>query len=308
MKIQKVTIILTLIILSLLLTGCSSTKKDDNKDLAKKVDTEIEYMDSELIKIMSKLNNINFSSYILESRSVDVSSDESTSQNSSSEGGNSQSGGESQTGGDEGTNDSGNKNTNQKINVTEMVSNSLLNIDYNDIKWDEISSDLEVFNTSWNTIILDLYKLNINNVDITSFSNTLNQLLINIKNKDKSASLSSAATLYSYIPKYLNVYSSDSAIKDLAETKLHILNSYVGATIADWTYSDNELSLAEQAFSNVMKNVDFVNQKEYNVNKVYIALKELQSSNQYKDTSIFFLKYRNLIQEIDLVQKIKATK
>ena len=301
MKIQKVTIILTLIILSLLLTGCSSTKKDDNKDLAKKVDTEIEYMDSELIKIMSKLNNINFSSYILESRSVDVSSDESTSQNSSSEGGNSQSGGESQTGGDEGTNDSGNKNTNQKINVTEMVSNSLLNIDYNDIKWDEISSDLEVFNTSWNTIILDLYKLNINNVDITSFSNTLNQLLINIKNKDKSASLSSAATLYSYIPKYLNVYSSDSAIKDLAETKLHILNSYVGATIADWTYSDNELSLAEQAFSNVMKNVDFVNQKEYNVNKVYIALKELQSSNQYKDTSIFFLKYRNLIQEIDIL-------
>lgn len=300
MKLQKICIIL--IILVLFLTGCSNNE-NQGEDLHKKVDTEIKYIDGELIKIISQLNNINFSNYMLMSREINTSANsseknEGTQGSSTGETNNEQSGESDAKAQD---NQESNNNANQKINVTEMVANSSLDVDHNDVKWSEILSDLEVFNVSWNTIILDLYKLNISNVDITSFSDKLNQLLINVKNKDKAAALTNTAALYSYLPKYLNAYFTNSSNIDLTETKLHILNSYVGATNGDWTTSDNELTLAEQAFSNVMKNKEFVNQKEYNINKTYITLKELQTSNQYKDTNIFFLKYRNLIQEIDVL-------
>lgn len=298
MKKRNICIMMILTILVLFLTGCSDNKIEE--DLNKKVDAEIEYMDAELIKIISQLNNINFSNYMLETRKVDTSSGTTDRETSSSNSSSNNSQNETTEEGENSQSNQDNK-TNQKINVTEMINKSLLNTDYNDIDWEKILVGLEVFNTAWNTIILDLYKLNITNTDITNFSNNLDQLLINIKNKDKTAALTSVATLYSYLPKYLNSYANDSSSKELTETKLHILNSYVGASTGDWTYSDNELTLAEQTFSNVMRNTELVNQKEYNVNRTYIALKELQSSNQYRDTNIFFLKYRNFIQEIDVL-------
>ncbi len=303
MKLKKIYILLILTILLFGLTGCSNNKENEQY-LQSKVDSEMEYLDAELILILSKLNNINFSNYMVEEREVDLSSNasEKTASTSRENSQSSDSGGES-SGSEENSGDSnggGNQN-NQKINVTEIVNQSSLNINYDDIKWEEISSYLDIFYTSWNTIILDLYKLNINGQDITSFSSKLDELLINIKNQDKAAALANTAQLYSYIPKYLEGYSTDSAFKDLVTTKLHILNAYVGASIDDWTYSDNELALAEQSFTSLMKNAEFVSQKEYNVNKTYVTLKELQTSNQYKDKTIFFLKYKNLIQEIDIL-------
>lgn len=304
MKIKNIFVIIVLVVLALFLTGCSNNGNDD--DLSKKVDAEIDYMDAEIIKIMSQLNNINFSTYMLETRKVDTSNnkDNTSSSNSSesqSESSTSKSESNQSNEGSQENNNSSESKSNKKINVTEMINNPLLSTDYNDIKWDEILAELEVFNTAWNTIILDLYKLNIQNVDITSFSNDFDKLLINTKNKDKTAALSSAVALYSYLPKYLESYSTSSSKKNLVETKLHILNSYVGTSANDWEYSDNELSLAEQAFSNVMKNAEYVSQKEYNINRVYIALKELQNSNQYRDVNISFLKFRNFIQEIEVL-------
>ena len=50
-----------------------------------------------------------------------------------------------------------------------------------------------------------------------------------------------------------------------------------------------------------MKNTAFVEKKEYNVNKSYVTLKELQTSISKQDISLFFLKYKNLMQEIDIL-------
>lgn len=315
MKIKKICILIILIILILSLTGCSNNNENE-QDLHAKVDSEMDYLDAELILILGKLNNISFSNYMVEEREVDLSSNASektastsreNSQSSNSGGESSSSEGSSSEGdssggeGSSGDKSGGGSQNNQKINVTEMVTQSTLNINYDDVKWNEIASSLDTFYTSWNTIILDLYKLNINGEDITSFSSKLDELLLNIKNQDKVAALRSSAELYSYIPKYLNGYSNDNGFKDLANAKMHILNAYVGASIEDWTYSDSELALAEQSFTNLMKNAEFMSQKEYNVNKTYITLKELQTSNQYRDKTIFFLKYKNLIQEIDIL-------
>lgn len=303
---KEIYIIIILTVLCLLLAGCSGNNKDDEKDLTEKVDSEINYIDSELINIMSKLNNINYTNYIVETKKVESSSDSSgnassstqSSSNSSSEEGKSEN--KNMDNEEEKNNDS--QKNKEKINMTEMVAQPSMTLDYNNVQWDEILNILETFYTSWNTIILDLYKLNINSSDITDFSKNLDTLLLNVKSNDKILSLESAATLYSYIPKYIDSYkTNNTAFKDLVTTKLYILNAYVGATKNDWNYSNEQLSLAESSFSNIMKNTEFMKEKEYNINKTYITLKELQTSNQNQDLSLFFFKFKSLIQEIEIL-------
>lgn len=323
---RKICIFLLVSMLVFSLSGCS---KIDNSGeaLGEKVNAEIEYLDTEIITMMSDLNNINFSHYLVEAREVEQlakasektsGSTQNSSQSGSQAGG--QSGGGEQNGGSgsqngqggtqsetstgsgngSGQGESGGENA-EKIKVTEMVAQSSLDTNYDEVDWEEIKTSIETFYTSWNTIILDLYKLNVNSEDITGFSGNLDQLVINIKNQDKSAAIVTAATLYSYIPKYLDSFSQDSALKDLTNAKVHIMNAYTSATLDAWDVVANELLLAEQAYTSVMKNTEYMNQKEYNVNKTYITLKELQSAVQYQDKTVFFLKYKNLMQEIDVL-------
>ena len=49
-----------------------SSHKETSQTLSQKVDSEIYYIDTELISTISKLNNIYFTNYMVESRKVDV--------------------------------------------------------------------------------------------------------------------------------------------------------------------------------------------------------------------------------------------
>lgn len=328
MKMRKICIFLLVSMLIFSLSGCS--KIDNSPEaLEEKVNAEIEYLDTEIITMMSDLNNINFSNYLVKAREVEQlakasektsGSSQGSSQGGGSSGASGQSGGGQQGGGSDSQNgqnvsqsetstgagngsgqgESGGENA-EKIKVTEMVAQSSLDTNYDEVDWEEIKTSVETFYTSWNTIILDLYKLNVNSEDITGFSGNLDQLVINIKNQDKPAALASATTLYSYIPKYLDSFSQDSALKDLTTAKMHIMNAYTSATLDAWDVVAGELLLAEQAYTNVMKNTEYMSQKEYNVNKTYITFKELQNAVQYQDKTVFFLKYKNLMQEIDVM-------
>lgn len=319
MKMRKICIFVLVSILVFSLSGCS--KIDNSPEiLREKLNAEIEYLDTEIITMMSDLNNINFSNYLVEAREVEQLAKASEKTSGSSQGGG-QSGGSSGSSGQggegqqgsgsqsetstgagngSGQGESGGENA-EKIKVTEMVAQSSLDTNYDEVDWEEIKTSIETFYTSWNTIILDLYKLNVNSEDIIGFSGNLDQLVINIKNQDKPAAIQTATTLYSYIPKYLDSFSQDSALKDLTNAKMHIMNAYTSATLDAWDVVAGELLLAEQAYTSVMKNTEYMKQKEYNVNKTYITLKELQNAVQYQDKTVFFLKYKNLMQEIDVM-------
>ena len=302
MKKQIIVISIILGMLILGLTGCSNNK-ETSQTLSQKVDSEIYYIDTELVGLISKLNNIYFANYIVESRKVDVTSDSSDKSSTSSK---EDSQNSEQTSEQEGSNSSSGSNTEKQdtkkqIDVTEVITHSSLDTDYDDIQWEQLSSEIESFYTSWNTVILDLYKLNVNGTDITEFSSNLDQLVINIKAKDKQAAIDTLTIMYSYIPKYIQAFSDKNEEIDIAYTKEHILKAYAGVSKGDWNLASQELVLADEVYSNVMKNTSFVEKKEYNVNKSYVTLKELQTSISKQDKSLFFLKYKNLMQEIDIL-------
>lgn len=226
----KLLIICLILVFSL--TGCSN-QEDSTTDLISKVETEIEYLNKELIDFMNKLNNISFSTYMLETQEISPNNENNSSGNSKQggSGGDENAQTEGEAGSTQDTQQSGNSGgSSKKINVTEMVKEPTISADYDNVQWAELETSIETFASSWNTIILDLYKININGTDITDFSTQLDNLILGIKNQDKTASLNSAASLYSYIPKYTEAYSNQSYIKDISYTKLHVLNSYVGAS------------------------------------------------------------------------------
>ena len=107
-----------------------------------------------------------------------------------------------------------------------MAPNTILNPTKTEIDWTSIKTDIENLHETWNIIILDLYKLNVNNENIRSFSNDLDEATTYIKNEDKSNSILSIAKLYSYLPTYIENISTDNATKNIFLIKSYIINSY----------------------------------------------------------------------------------
>lgn len=267
------------------LSGCN---KDENKELKEKVIQEIEYFDSKIITMLNELNNISFENYTLVSKEITVGTDsKSQSQNTSKQ---------SMT--TEGTDDKKVQSGNT-ITATELETDTILESDQNNIDWKAIKSEIELLNSSWSIVLLDLYDSNVNNDDILNFSRALDISIISIKNENKKDSLSNLAILYSYLPKYLESISAENGMQNAIKTKSYLINAYALLEQDDWTNIMTNVIEAEKTLNNILNDLEFIKNREYKANKSYVLLKEFQSSLETKDKQIFYLKYKNLMESIN---------
>lgn len=298
-------IMLYLFISSILLfslAGCSQT--EDGELLKEKIDKEIDYLDTRLLEMLNKTNGISFKNYAISAEQVNQ--EQSTKSDSKSEGtseekSNSSSQGESQSSNSNSTSSSGEKSDKNYMNY-KMELNTVLTSDKTP-DWKTLSPSIETLYSSWSTIVLDLYKININSDDILNFEKDLDITAQAIKKQDKNATLTSLAKLYSYLPKYLNSFSADTTKTNIIKTKSSVLNAYA---IIEQNKPDEvkkEITNAEQAYMPIINNIEANQHKQFNINKAYILLKELQSAIDIHDTDIFYIKYRNLIEELNMIQK-----
>ena len=188
------------------------------------------------------------------------------------------------------------------IETTEMIAGNVLTNNQDDINWNLIKTEIEVMNTSWSVIMYDLYeKNNSDNTQLLAFSDTLDKCIISIKDENKAESLINLGELYAYIPTFTEMTSEDDNIKNVKETKSNIIRAYVAASNDDWVVANDSLTNAEQSFNNIFKDLEFVKNNEYKINKTYILLKELQNSLNEQDKSIFYMKYINLMESINML-------
>ena len=197
---------------------------------------------------------------------------------------------------------SGNSDSSQDSKTSSMRRESVLTSN-KDIDWDKIKFDVEIFYSSWSPIILDLYKLNVNKEDILNFNKTLDNTVIFIKNEDKVNSTIAIATLYSYIPKYIQSYSKDNLNVNLSNIKSCIVNSYSLIEQDNWNEIGIQLSNAENYFLNILNDMEN-KQKTYNINKAYVLFKELQNSLTNRDKDLFYIKYKNVMEELNIINQI----
>lgn len=307
MKIAAYTIIFFL--LTIFLTGCSNNDMEISRE---KVKSEFDYLDTKLITLLNVVNGISLENYTVKSEKVNEtsSSSESGGESTPKESGGSSSEGQSKQSGIEGDNEQSSNNSSgssesSSSNSSSKAKNVRYKMEENEIllqdrtpNWQTAKSEIEKMYSTCSTIVLDLYKLNVNNQDILNFNADLDITTQYIKNEDKANALTNLAKLYSYIPKYISAISNDMKAVNLYKTKSSILTAYAAMEQGNLELVRTELSNAEQTFLPIINDIDLKTNNQSNINKSYILIKELQASSGNNDKEIFYIKYKNLIQEL----------
>lgn len=286
-----------LIILVLTLCGCGNGQNDS--DINKKLQSEIQYLDKKIIGIMNKLNNITLENYEVKSKEIKSESNKQneSSQNSESSEDKSSQEGSGSEGQKEENSESGQKT--DSIKVLQMQPSNILVINKDEIDWNTIKSEIELMYSTWNSILLDLYNLDIENENILGFSQELDNVVLAAKLEDKQKTLETLANIYSYLPKYMDKISTEESAKNILQTKANVMKAYALIEQENWDEVQNQINLADNAYAKVTNDVQYIENKQGEVSKVYVLIKELKNSINVKDKDIFYIKYKNLMNSID---------
>lgn len=279
-----IVIILTVVAILAIKQGKSQTTKTE--ELESKVHAELQYLDNKILSMLNGLNNILLRNYIVSSYEIGESTEESDNESS----GVTKNSDETEIEADSASTDNENK-----INIHQLKSVGILTSN-KDANWESLKAEIEVLYSSWNTIILDLYKLNINSEDILKFSSVLDKATMYIREENKEQALATLSELYSYIPVYMESYSNDNKEINIQKTKSNIMRAYSVVDSKNWNEVNAQLVNAENAYLNVLNSNTT---EDYSINKGYILLKELQNSVAEKDEDIFYIKYKNLLEKLN---------
>lgn len=280
--------IIIFFILLILIAGSSfaiwknNEKPNDEEKINSKLNSEMEYLNTSLISIANGLNNIVIQEYkITESSNNNTSSESSnnTSKNDNSS-----------------KENSSNESNNETSNISFSMTQNTINTD--EIDWKNLESEISNLYKSWSEIIIDLNKVNSNNENILKFSNDLDETTKYIKAQDKVNSLSMVAKLYSYLPQFMELYEKDGRKITFMQTKTNIIRAYSIIEQEKWEEIKKEISSSINSFNTILNDVNN-NKNQYNINKTYVLLNEFNNSIDTNDKEILYIKYRNLIQEIE---------
>lgn len=308
MKFQKRTkntfiFISILLILCLSLSGCSNNKDDDK--LNEKLESEMEYLDTKLVNMLNKINGIAFKNYIVTSEKVkdqDTSSSGSE-QSSSSDSSQSESNGDkaSTTSSESANEAEQDASQTSKNNIQYKMESSNVLSRNKTIDWESLKTEIEEIYSSWAIVTLDLYKQKVDSQSILNFNTDLDLATKAIQQQDKVATLNTLSKLYSYIPTYASDFLSNFEKVNVYKTKANILNAYAVIEQNNPDEVKRQLSQAEENFKNIVNNISSDSQNQETINKTYIMLKDIQNSVDPKSIDVFYVKYKNLMEELNIL-------
>lgn len=272
-KTLSIIFLVALVIISF--SGCSKQKTDEEQLRDKNI-SEIDYLDNYIMLMLNSINNIDLKQYDAKiEKTENLNEILQESEETSSE-------------------DTGN-------NVVQysMVPNTILNANKT-INWENLKLEIENLNNTWPSIIVDLYKANVDNKKLTEFSDLINTCIGNIKNENRTETLNSLAKLYEYIPVFLEKIASDNKQIELAKTKVEVIKAYVNIDFANWEELKTSLDRAISNFEPIVNNTNEA-EKEYNIRKAYVLLQEFKNAVDTNDKDLLFMKYKNLMEELIII-------
>ena len=193
-------------------------------------------------------------------------------------------------------NTSAGKNT---INSSNLENNNILSSDNTDINWNNLKSEVENMYDSWTTILIDLTTLNVNKDNLLKYNSTLDSIVTDFDNEDKSASLLHLADLYNLLTQYIKDFAPDSNKVSVYNAKSNILYAYAYVETDDWDNVKKYIGSAKEEFSNVLNNQVNNMSNIDEINKAYILINELEEDSNNQNKKVFYVNYRNLMQELE---------
>lgn len=278
---------------------------NSTKKLSRKIEEELEYLDRTTLTMINQLNNLKTSDEIQikrtaigeDSQNIISNSNEKTSSNSKQ--GSMQ---ETPTASEETAGDSNSNSESQNIEKYYIEEESVLLRDTNTIDWNDLENQAENLYDSWTTVTLDLNTMNVSNDAILSYNTNLDNLMVSIKEKNKVNSAICLANLYGLVPTYMRETLENENKIQIENVKSKIISAYSLVETGKWNNIVALLGEAENELTTFinLKN-DLSGTKQIKVNKSYVLLKELIKSSNEKNADLFYLKYINLIQELENV-------
>ena len=297
---KKYTIIAYIsLILIVLLSGFFIYKvfgqENSNKKLEEKTLAEIKHLENEFQNLFNELNNISFERYKISSNEIkeeenkNETSEESKSSNSS----------KGKNSGKEESSDSKSSEESSKDNKQyKLEENGILTKD-SEIDWNQIKNNVEKMYTSLYPTTLDLYQTSINQQDIIRFNKEYDNLVKAVKEENKENSLKELTILYDYLPKFIESCTNSEKEKTIIKTKNNIFKAYSILDKEEWNDISDSINNATQEFAKLITDSNNKqNGNQYNINKIYIIINELQNATTLKDKEVFLIKYKNLLEEL----------
>lgn len=318
LKINGIIIFILAVIFNL--SGCKSSQKEE-KNLKEKINAEISYIDNELVTIINKLNDIDYVRYKVveqegesvakgnesnETESGKQTSEDRNTKENTKENAKESSGGKEE---DKKENSSEETNKNQENSkssnkVFSMQDNNILGKQTINVNWNELKSKIENLYTTWVTVSNDLKKVGVPEEMIDSFGEKMDFLASSIKSSNKEETINNVITLYEYLPKFVNVYTDDERPKNVLDTKYNLLLCYKNVDSEEWDELQNSLSNLKKSFSNISDKKDEYAGKIVNIDNSFAIIKEMNNTVNIREKDIFYIKYKNLIQELNIIASL----
>lgn len=295
-------ILVVAVAIGFLIYKVQGKNNSSSADIKDKTLSEVKNLEENFVNIFNELNNVKFEEYTIytskekqqeaNSEGENNASDSSSSKDSSDNDG----AGEETTGGgskgEEKNGNSSNSKENKKYNLEE---NGVLTQNQ-DVDWNNIKKEVENIYFRLSTITLDLYQVNIDQQDIVNFNSEYDKLTKAVKEENKEDTLKELSILYDYFPKFVENCAEDDKEKILIKTKDSIFKAYSLLDNGEWATIMENVNVASQEYTKLITNKN--NKNQYNVNKAYIMVNELQNAVNLKDKEIFLIKYKNLLEEL----------
>lgn len=287
MKKYVISIIIFFIIILLAIGGyfmysnIMNNKSNDMKSLQEKSLAEIDFLDTSITSMMNGLNNISYNNYRIVSEEINVTNEQQGNSN------------ESQSAEGSSTNEQ------SSINSSNVTNNDILLGTNNNVNWDNLKSEIENMYDSWTTILIDLTTLNVNKENLLKFNSTLDQIVKDLDNEDKSASLVHIADLYNLLTLYMKDFAADREETKIYNVKSNILYAYSFVETDEWNNVKTYVGNAKNEFSNILNNQVNNRNNIDEINKAYILINELEEDCNTQNKNVFYVNYRNLMQELE---------
>ena len=298
-------LIIVIIVLSVFLYF--NISRGNNQNSKEKSLSEVEYVETKLVTLFNELNNIESRNYTVSVKEIESPSKEENSESSSSnskESTEQQSQGQDQNQGqqDQGgkTNDSDSQGGQEEKTTQEfeMKETGILT-KTEDIDWEHVKTEVENLYTSIPTITLDLYQMQIPRENILAFNQEFDKLTISVKEENKENTLLELSNIYNYIPTFVDNVSDSDVYKVVIKTKNNLFKAYSKLDSKNWNEISNDVKTTIDTYASLLSNTNVEREKQESVNKVYIMLNELQNAVNVQDTSVFLIKYKNILEEMN---------
>lgn len=300
-KYKKIAYVLLIIIIAVLSVSIyANVSKEDKKSEKEKNFSEVEFLETKLLNLFNEMNNIQRRNYNISTSEISKQAeDQKNSENSgkNTQGANSQ-GGSSNNNTNSSSSDSSSDIKNQTSQKFDLVEKGILT-NSEDVNWKDVKNEIEILYSSIPTITLDLYQSNTNQQDILNFNKEFDNLTMIVEEEKKEETLNELSKLYDYIPKFIENSTDDHLQKVVTETKAKILKAYSKLDSKNWEEISNDVKQAINVYSKLLTDTNIDSSKQYSISKIYIMINELQNSVQIQDESIFLIKYKNIIEEMN---------